>query len=445
MEQTDVTPLPVEEQISNELIKNNVTESKIAELREKYLPLKINGIEDKEGYLVVKDARKDTKGWRVLAEKLCKAGREDAVAIQKAWIAKEKDITKRIGEVENYLEKQEKDYEAAVAKDKEEKKRKQEEQLILRQQMLSSMNVLYADGNYTLGEVSFELSVVKECDQDIWEESILPKFKAEYEKVEAERIEQDRIKQEREAEMKRQQDEMERREKELADREAALKKAEEERLKKEKEEQLQKEFEERQRIEKLWRNRLDQLNPIGWNGQQAFAKYDESVIVATFQQLVNWNEDEFVDAMSKHQRAHSEYVLEQEHKRLAEIEVQKETERIKTLGKSRIQILNQYNAETQYTVDSLGKLPDVDWQIILTGWQDAYEADQKKKWEAEQEEKRKQEELKKQQEMEKAGDKVKWEEIMNKVNDIEVYEMKSSQYRHKARILREKLEEIKAL
>lgn len=93
--------------ITTELAKQNVTEAVIAKLKQDYLPLTINGIEDKEGYKKVHDARIVCRDHRVLAEKICKAGREDAVKEQKAWIAKEKEIVAKISEVEQYLKKQE--------------------------------------------------------------------------------------------------------------------------------------------------------------------------------------------------------------------------------------------------------------------------------------------------------------------------------------------------
>lgn len=93
--------------ITTELAKQNVTEAVIAKLKADYLPLKINGIDDKVGYKKVHDARIVCRDHRTLAEKICKAGREDAVKEQKAWIAKEKEVVAKISEVEQYLKKQE--------------------------------------------------------------------------------------------------------------------------------------------------------------------------------------------------------------------------------------------------------------------------------------------------------------------------------------------------
>src|SRR5688572_16937320 len=122
--------VPIEEHISHELVKHNVTEAVISGLKEKYGYLKIAGIEDRETYDKVKTSRKECKAFRVLAKKICEKGREKAVAEQKAWVAKQKDVTDQLAEIEDPLEEQEKAFEAAVAKEKEERKRKQEEQLI---------------------------------------------------------------------------------------------------------------------------------------------------------------------------------------------------------------------------------------------------------------------------------------------------------------------------
>jgi len=437
--------IPIEEQISQELVKQNVTETIIANLKEKYLPLKIAGIDDKETYLLVKDARKECKSLRVLAKKICEKGREDAVAIQKAWVAKQKEVTDQISEVEDYLEKQEKEYEAAVAKDKEDRRRKQEEQLIMRQQALTSMGALYSDGSFTIGEVSFELSVVKESEQDIWEESILPKFKEEYEKVEAERIEQERVKQEREAEMKRQQEELERKQKELADQEAKLKRAQEEQERKQKEEDDRKIAEAKAAEKAMISVRVGQLQSIGLrpemsSDQMYYTGYDCAVHHLDITGYSDEKWGTMIDEMKEHVSKKKE---EAEQKRLSEIEEQKEAARRNELRKARLSIIKQY--DYTWTHGDIADPAEEAWDALIERVKAEYDKQQRDKWEKEQDEKRKLEELKKQQEMEQAKDKEKWEEIMRKVDEIQVYEMRSSQYRKKAMILREKLEEIKAL
>lgn len=93
--------------ITTELVKSNVTEVVLADLKKQYLPLKINGIDDKEGYTKVHDARIKCRDLRVLTVKICKKGREDAVKIQKDWISKEKEVVEQITVVEAHLQKEE--------------------------------------------------------------------------------------------------------------------------------------------------------------------------------------------------------------------------------------------------------------------------------------------------------------------------------------------------
>jgi len=92
--------------VTQELAKQNITEQVIAKLKEN-LTLKINGIEDVKGYELVKRARIECKNTRVLAQKICKKGREPAIAEQKAWIEKENEIVSEIQKIENYLSSQE--------------------------------------------------------------------------------------------------------------------------------------------------------------------------------------------------------------------------------------------------------------------------------------------------------------------------------------------------
>jgi len=439
--------VPLEEHISQELVKHNVTQAVISTLNEKYGHLKIAGLEDKETYLLVKEGRKECKAFRVAAKKICEKGREKAVAEQKAWVAKQKEVTDLIAAIEDPLEEQEKAYEAAVAKDKEERKRRHEEQLIMRQQVLTGMGALYSNGSFCLGEVVFELDVVKESDPEIWEEVILPKFKAEYEKVEAERIEQDRIKQEQEAEMKRQQEELERKQREIEQREAALKAAQEEQERKEREEHDRRMAEAKAKEEAKWKVRADQLQALGlkiefFNNHLYYNGYDCSIshLDITGYSDEKWNE--MIEKITAH--IASMKALE-EQKRLAEIEEQKEKERKKAIGESRLEVLMKIDSAGNFTVAELGDMDNEGWNAMLGVKEEVYNKKQKEKWEAEQEEKRKQDQLLEQQRMDQAKDKEKWAEILKRINEIEVYEMRSQQYRKKAAILREKLDEIKSL
>lgn len=485
---------PIEEKMTQELVKANVTEAVISTLREKYLPLKIAGLDDKETYLLVKEGRKECKSLRVMAKKICTNGREEATAIQKAWIAKEKEVTGRIAEVEDYLEAQEKDYEAGIAAEKEARKRKQEEQLILRQQTLTAMGALYSEGNFILGDVSFELSAIKESEDDVWNETIYPAFENEYNKIQAEEIEKARLQQEREAELKRQQEELELERKRLKD--------ESDRLQAEKERQ---EAEAREKKAAQLKSRRDQLAVLGftYNGINGYGYYEYLILHCDVEEhgAADWDglideakkyvaerekeeaeekrkeqerqelqnkryselrpyeqygykaemntlwcltEDQYAAILVEKKQAYNlaeegkakeiaEKAAKAERERIEEDQRKSEMKKKQELIEARHSALKQYGA-TISNPEILGEITEDVWVKTITEKKDEYE-----------EVIRKQEEERKAEELAQASDKEKWASILKNLQEIEIYGFRSGQYRKKAAILREKLEEIKAL
>lgn len=93
--------------IGNELEKFSITNSTIAELRDKYMSLRINGLDDKKGYLMVKAARMDIKAKRIEVDKKRKALTEDALKFQRSINSEAKRITNALEPIENYLKDQE--------------------------------------------------------------------------------------------------------------------------------------------------------------------------------------------------------------------------------------------------------------------------------------------------------------------------------------------------
>lgn len=90
--------------VEQALEKENITKQIIAKLKSDYSGLKINGIDDVEGFNKVEEARKHCKTVRVTATKICKLGREKAIQEQKDWINKEKEVVNEVSEIESELE-----------------------------------------------------------------------------------------------------------------------------------------------------------------------------------------------------------------------------------------------------------------------------------------------------------------------------------------------------
>lgn len=349
MEQTtEIQELSLEKVIDSKLKQSNVTDQVLAALKEKYGGMKLKALNDKESYLELKVAARDCAKVRSLAVKVCKEGREDAVRTQKQWIETEKKVVARVTEVEAPLDAEITLYDAEVERLAYEEKKRQEDAYINRQATLTKMGARYESGSFVLGDASFESELVKGASIDVWEEAIIPKFQAEFQKIESVRIAEEKAKAEREESMRAEQEKLRKEQEEFRAQQEKFKKDQEEAARIERE-KLQAENAEKQRKERE-------------------EQFEKMKILAAEQA---------------------------ESKRLADIEaaIQKEKER------------------------------------------QAEEARQA-------EIKRQQEEERKAEELAQSSDKVKFADLVAKITAIEVPEMRSGQYRRKAKLISQKLEEI---
>ena len=383
MEQ-DVQVLSLESVIETKLVQNNVTEKVLSALKEKYGDMKLKALDDKESYLELKSAAKDCAKVRTLAVKICKEGREEAVRTQKLWIAKEKEVVGKVAEVEDALDGEISKYDAEVERKATEEINRQEEAYINRQATLTRMGATFVDGSFVLGEASFEAALIKQSSQDVWEEAVVPKFQAEYEKIEAVRVAAEKEKAEREAEMKRQQEELERQQLEFKRQQEEFEKQKQEAERLAKEKELADQREREKAISDLQRKRFELLFPFNPTGADVDMNTLWSLEESRFSEVLEGKKNEFEKAQLERERLAEE-------KRLADIElakqeaVRKEQERIAA------------------------------------------------------------EELKRQAELEAASDRKKWDDFINQVKEINVFEMRSGQYRKKMAIAKEKIDEILGL
>lgn len=383
-QEQEVTVVSLDSVIETKLVQNNVTEAVLSSLKEKYGGMQLKALDDKESYLELKAAAKDCAKVRTLAVKICKEGREEAVKTQKLWIAKEKEVVGKVAEVEDALDAEIAKYDAEVERKEVEEKKRQEEAYINRQAALTRMGAIFTDGCFVLGEVSFESALVKESSQDVWEESVVPKFQAEYEKIEAVRVAAEKEKAEREAEMKRQQEELEQKQAEFKrqQEEFERQKMETERLAKEKE--LAEQREKGKQNSELQRKRFELLYPLNPTGADVDMNTLWSLTEGKFSEVLQEKTKEYTKQQLERERLVEE-------KRIADIEAAK---------------------------------------------QEAIRKEQQRIAE---------EEAKRQSELEAASDKKKWEDFIKQVESVTTFEMRSGQYRKKMSTAAEKLKEILAL
>jgi hypothetical protein len=94
--------------INNELKAFSLTEAAIAELTEQFMPLVINGIDDKEGLKQVSAARKEIKARRIDVDKRRKELVADALEYQRCINGEAKRITELLEPIETHLINEEK-------------------------------------------------------------------------------------------------------------------------------------------------------------------------------------------------------------------------------------------------------------------------------------------------------------------------------------------------
>ena len=196
-----------EQTMNKELERFDITESAIAVLSKKYMQLIVKDVDDMEGFEQVHAARMDIKGRRVQVTKTGKEIRGDAIAFQKAVLAKERAIVALLEPIETHLQTQEN----KVIQEQE--RIKAEEEQIQREKIQSRVDAL---GKYKLMLPFFDVAAMLSTEfearlaeaKTIYEaeEKCLAdehKEREEFEKkLAAERVENARIRKEQEAKAK---------------------------------------------------------------------------------------------------------------------------------------------------------------------------------------------------------------------------------------------------
>jgi IgA-specific serine endopeptidase len=390
--------IPLDKQIDNTLQKHNVTASVIAGLKEKYGGMKLAALDDKESFLEIKQARKEVRQWGILCERITKKGREDAVAIQRKWLEKEKSVLAQIAEVQDPLDAEIKKYEDEVQRKETEAANRREEAYIKRQSQLLKMGASYENGSFNLNQVGYDMTTIKDSDEEIWAETILPKYQREYEKNEAARVTEEKRREEAAEALRQQQLEMDRQRQEFEAQQAEFKKQQEE-LQRQKDDaaRIQRESEEADRRRKreqeaqLINSRVTQLKGVTWNGVTPSFHYNHQ-IVTTQDIVLAMTEDEFISFRDTHNTKVEKDIADAEEKRQEEI---KQREKIAAENAARAE-------------------------------RERIEAEQR------QAEAQRQEGVRRQQEEAlKASDKQKWQSFIGGIGGVVIPDMKSPTYKAK--------------
>lgn len=181
--------------ISLELAKFNITDAAIAQMKERYMPLTIKGIEDKQGYTEVRAARILVKGKRVEVEKTRKALKEDSLKFGRAVDAEAKRITVELETIETHLETQEAAVDAEKERIRQEQERIRQERLHARISQITGLGMTFNAAGYEYGEfVIFNEQINTMSDEEFM--AFCGKVSVEVEKEKARLAEEERLKKE---------------------------------------------------------------------------------------------------------------------------------------------------------------------------------------------------------------------------------------------------------
>ena len=407
----EVTILPekdLETTINQTLVKGNVTDQIIESLKEKYGNLRLKSVEDTESYLELKDARKEVRGIAIIAEKICKLGREDAVREQKLWLTKEKEIVDvKIGEIQAPLDKGIAEYEENKARKEAEEKRLREEAFMQRQATLLKMGATYEDGNFVLAEISYESDNVKGADDEIWSDIILPKFKKVFDRVEAVKVEEERKRAEQMETLRLEKEIFEQERVAFRKQQEEMQIFQEEKAKIERERLMEEQKASAAKAQQQWDTRATQLRGLGlmYNGaHDAFILEDINIDNKTELSLLDssaWDAlVEKITLIAEQKTIEKELRLQQS----KEEQRKKDIEEGQRIERERIE-------EEKINADLL----------------------------------KKQQEEERLEQMEQQSDKQKWEVFVEMLGRVEVPELKSRYHRRKVAIAKEKIQEITEL
>lgn len=169
--------------VSTALVENNLTEQKLIQLEKDYKGLALKPITNDEELEVAMVAKRDLRTTRTTAVKICKAGREDAIAIQKVWLDKEKSIVARVEAIENPLDEQVEAYKEIAAKRQREEEA--EKKLSFREKIIQNASIVAEPSVYKyLTDEEFQAFFDAQCLAI--QEAKLAKEKAEAEEKERE-------------------------------------------------------------------------------------------------------------------------------------------------------------------------------------------------------------------------------------------------------------------
>ena len=244
--------------IDKELTKYNITDAAIATLKQNYMQLMVKGIEDKDGFKKVHEARMDIVKRRTSVEKTRKDLKADSLEYGRRVDAEAKRITGLLQPIEDHLAEQEKIVTDELARIKAQKEAEEAARIRARVNRLFEFGARFDGENYTAYGLVIPATILKAATDEQFAsfvKQIEDVKQAEEDEARRKAEEEARIKAEEEAKRKAEEERLakiaaeQEAERQRLEEAARIQKAEEERLQKQREEFERKAREEQEKIE----------------------------------------------------------------------------------------------------------------------------------------------------------------------------------------------------
>ena len=152
--------------LGREIQKFNVTDAAIADLSTRYMVLKINGLDDKDGFAMVHKARMDVKERRIAVEKTRKELKEDALRYGQAIDKEAKRITALLEPIENHLAEEEGKIQAEKDRIKAEADAKEAARIQSRIDTICAFGPNFNGQTYAVHGLQIPVALVKVCTDE---------------------------------------------------------------------------------------------------------------------------------------------------------------------------------------------------------------------------------------------------------------------------------------
>lgn len=224
------TPAPgysipaIEQEKAQQLQKFNIADAAIAQMKQKFSGLKINGPEDRDGFKSVKSAWQIVRNNRLAIEKKHKEIKADYLEISRAIDGEKNRLLDLICPLEDELKTELDRIENEKKALEEAREREEQQRLQGRVNLLIENGMAFNGSFYAIGEtVTLDVVTLKSLNEDDFTR-LLERVKSENAKIIAAREAEERRQQEAREAFQREQEEQKRRAEELQRQEAEMKK-----------------------------------------------------------------------------------------------------------------------------------------------------------------------------------------------------------------------------